>query len=298
MGMSARYNLASKMAEILTNLDYPSQDLGYQTFLYSSENELRKLFEFLIDKLPKEQNADIGEDQDELDVKKVRHKEISEALSPSKPLKTENEIFETESFSSWDVEEMKDEELFKLLPKETRAAAIDARIKMNALVQQNEELKQQNVETVSDLPSETRSSEAEVVTDGIQNERVLLSSNLEKDMVNESKENERKIQDERKTQELKRKEQDAEEKAKLEALKNRKETLQKEIEALQNDYKKSVKTLKKNKVEIITQNEKFKTLQIEKEEKEKSLEKRKKIMELMPSGEENLQKLREIIAKK
>ena len=74
------------------------------------------------------------------------------------------------------------------------------------------------------------------------------------------------------------------EKAKLEALKNRKETLQKEIEALQNDYKKSVKTLKKNKVEIITQNEKFKTLQTEKEEKEKSLEKRKKIMELMPSG--------------
>ena len=64
--MSARYNLASKMAEILANLDYPSQDLGYQTFLYSSENELRKLFEFLIDKLPKEQNADIGEDQDEL----------------------------------------------------------------------------------------------------------------------------------------------------------------------------------------------------------------------------------------
>ena len=41
--MSARYNLASKMAEILANLDYPSQDLGYQTFLYSSENELRKL---------------------------------------------------------------------------------------------------------------------------------------------------------------------------------------------------------------------------------------------------------------
>ena len=56
----------------------------------------------------------------------------------------------------------------------------------------------------------SRSSEAEVVPDGIQNETVVVSSNLEKDMVNESKENERKIQDERKTQELKRKEQDAE----------------------------------------------------------------------------------------
>ena len=47
----------------------------------------------------------------------VKHREISEALTSPKPLKTEAEIFETESFSSWDVEEMKDEDLFKLLPK-------------------------------------------------------------------------------------------------------------------------------------------------------------------------------------
>ena len=84
----------------------------------------------------------------------------------------------------------------------------------------------------------------------------------------------------------------------MEALKTRKEALQNELEQLQVDYKKSVQTLKNNKVEIISQNEKFKTLLTEKEEKEKSLEKRKKIMELMPSGEENLQKLREIISKK
>ena len=36
---------------------------------------------------------------------------------------------------------MTDEELFRLLPKETRAAALDARIKLCSLIQQNEELK-------------------------------------------------------------------------------------------------------------------------------------------------------------
>ena len=43
-------------------------------------------------------------------------------------------------FDAWDVQ-MTDEELFRLLPKETRAAALDARIKLCSLIQQNEELK-------------------------------------------------------------------------------------------------------------------------------------------------------------
>ena len=41
------------------------------------------------------------------DGKTIRHKEISEALESPKPLKTEDDMFETQSFSSWDVEEMK-----------------------------------------------------------------------------------------------------------------------------------------------------------------------------------------------
>ena len=74
------------------------------------------------------------------------------------------------------------------------------------------------------------------------------------------------------------------EKAKLEALENRKETLQKELEELQIVYKKSVKSLKANKLEIKNHEEKIQNFIYEKEEKSKNLEKRKKIMELMPSG--------------
>ena len=84
----------------------------------------------------------------------------------------------------------------------------------------------------------------------------------------------------------------------MQALKEQKEMLQKELEQLQIDYKKSVKNLKSSKLELKNQGEKMEVLIVEKEDKEKSLEKRKKIMELMPSGEENLQKLREIVAKK
>merc|ERR550534_2255906 len=106
------------------------------------------------------------------------------------------------------------------------------------------------------------------------------------------------MENERKTELLKIVEQESKEKAKLEALENRKETLQKELEELQSDYKKSIQSLKANKLEIKNHEEKIQNFILQKEEKSKNLEKRKKIMELMPSGEENLQKLREIIAKK
>lgn len=35
-------------------MGYTGGDLGYQTFLYSSEAEIRKIFMFLVEKLPKD----------------------------------------------------------------------------------------------------------------------------------------------------------------------------------------------------------------------------------------------------
>ena len=53
--MSARYKFGSKLAELCLELGFHGQqDLGYQTFMYSNENDLRTVFMFLIDKLPKE----------------------------------------------------------------------------------------------------------------------------------------------------------------------------------------------------------------------------------------------------
>ncbi len=50
-----RYNMSSKLAEYLQKLGYPGgEDLGYQTFLYGTEKELRNVFLFLLDKMPKD----------------------------------------------------------------------------------------------------------------------------------------------------------------------------------------------------------------------------------------------------
>jgi hypothetical protein len=47
--------MSSKLAEHLTRLGYSGgDDLGYQTFLYGTEKELRNVFLFLLEKLPKE----------------------------------------------------------------------------------------------------------------------------------------------------------------------------------------------------------------------------------------------------
>lgn len=51
--MVARYNLGMALATACSDLGYKG-DLGYQTFLYSNESEIRRIFMFLFEKLPKE----------------------------------------------------------------------------------------------------------------------------------------------------------------------------------------------------------------------------------------------------
>jgi hypothetical protein len=47
--------MSSKLAEHLQKLGYPGgEELGYQTFLYGTEKELRNVFLFLLDKMPKD----------------------------------------------------------------------------------------------------------------------------------------------------------------------------------------------------------------------------------------------------
>ena len=128
--MSARYKMGSKLAELCQNLGF--QDLGYHTFLYSNESDLRSLFMFLIDKLPKDNDIDKDFEPSEISTRE----KISQAMKLASNDECQK-VQEThqEAFSAWDVTEMTDDELFKLLPKETRAAALDAKIKLNSLIQ-------------------------------------------------------------------------------------------------------------------------------------------------------------------
>ncbi|XP_071847669.1 coiled-coil domain-containing protein 22 homolog [Apostichopus japonicus] len=52
-GMSARYRLGTDLANACVNLGWRGE-IGYQTFLYSNDVEIRRILMFLIEKLPKE----------------------------------------------------------------------------------------------------------------------------------------------------------------------------------------------------------------------------------------------------
>ncbi|XP_062513614.1 coiled-coil domain-containing protein 22 homolog [Corticium candelabrum] len=54
--MSARFRVGTDLANACKDLGYRS-DIGYQTFLYPNNADLRKLFMFLVEKLPKESAA-------------------------------------------------------------------------------------------------------------------------------------------------------------------------------------------------------------------------------------------------
>lgn len=56
-GMSARFRLGTSLAQACQELGYQGE-VGYQTFLYSSEPEIRRLLLFLVEKLPRDDAED------------------------------------------------------------------------------------------------------------------------------------------------------------------------------------------------------------------------------------------------
>lgn len=75
--MVERYNLGMTLASACTELGFKG-DLGYQTFLYSSEAEMRRIFMFLIEKLPKESEKIVDQ---QLGAGAVMARAISEEIS-------------------------------------------------------------------------------------------------------------------------------------------------------------------------------------------------------------------------
>ncbi|XP_030836792.1 coiled-coil domain-containing protein 22 homolog [Strongylocentrotus purpuratus] len=61
-GMSARFRLGTDLANALQSLGFRG-DMGYQTFLYPNEADIRRLMMFLVEKLPKESVTSTDEPQ-------------------------------------------------------------------------------------------------------------------------------------------------------------------------------------------------------------------------------------------
>lgn len=77
--MSARYRLGSTLASICTELGYKGE-IGYQTFMYSNETDLRKIFLFLFENLPKESEKALDEP---LNITSLILKEVGSSLTRS-----------------------------------------------------------------------------------------------------------------------------------------------------------------------------------------------------------------------
>lgn len=75
--MSGKYRLGSTLASACKDLGYKGE-IGYQTFLYSNETDLRKIFLFLFENLPKETEKSLDEP---LNKNALILKEVSSVLS-------------------------------------------------------------------------------------------------------------------------------------------------------------------------------------------------------------------------
>ncbi|XP_077975450.1 coiled-coil domain-containing protein 22-like [Styela clava] len=62
-GMSARFRIGSTLAQACQSAGYRS-DIGYQTFLYSNEADIRRLFMFLVEKLPRKKDESVEQTTD------------------------------------------------------------------------------------------------------------------------------------------------------------------------------------------------------------------------------------------
>ncbi len=283
-------------------LGYTSKDLGYQTFLYANESEIRSIFMFLIDKLPKEK-----EDASDVNVAMTKKDEVkmqvaSSIRSPNSDRKSQ--VKESKPFSAWDLEFLTDEELFRLLPRETRAAAIDAKIKINSLIQKNEEQKLEN----SDVNASNSSiSEPVVVEELVESkEEVLVDSESAGVAVPALAEDESDAADAQ-VEDVDNHNGDVVSKTKpalpsqdqkLEALRTKKAMLEEELKELQGVYKSERNSLIESKRGMAEDCDKMADLQTVLANKKQILEKRKQVLTLLPDGLENVQKKKGIIAKK
>ncbi|KAM7356573.1 coiled-coil domain-containing protein 22 homolog [Cochliomyia hominivorax] len=88
--MAQRFTVATSLAEMCSTCGYRG-DIGYQTFLYPNVVDIRRLFMFLIEQLPKEQMGTLkdGEQEDEDDfellMREIRKKMTQQLKAPWVP---------------------------------------------------------------------------------------------------------------------------------------------------------------------------------------------------------------------
>uniref|UniRef100_A0A1B6C265 CCDC22 N-terminal domain-containing protein n=1 Tax=Clastoptera arizonana TaxID=38151 RepID=A0A1B6C265_9HEMI len=84
--MSGKFKIGGALAEACTELGYTGE-IGYQTFLYPNEGDIRKVFIFLIEKLPRDSDKSIIQTEDSAPTlrQSISHKLKEDLSTPWSP---------------------------------------------------------------------------------------------------------------------------------------------------------------------------------------------------------------------
>jgi len=83
--MAAKYRVGQEIAQACLDLGYKGE-IGYQTFLYSGETEIRRILMFLVERLPKEETAFLREPtSSELFLSRIKCKTREQLTKPWLP---------------------------------------------------------------------------------------------------------------------------------------------------------------------------------------------------------------------
>ena len=316
-GMSARFNFGTKLADECRGLGCPG-DLGYQTFLYASDKEVRNILIFLIEKLPRqEESISAGPESYLTRLKRSVADKVEKDLKSEETNKAKirsNE--ECEPFCSCVIcyPPEQSPNIFDSLPRETRNSAfgntksrahkfslLPSIIDTHAILKtkldtenaqnQQKETKNHMIKVLKHEFSEAKESE--------EIKKKELLDNIEKPLMDTyyfTKAQDEKVEDEGKVSEAPKSTAENEMKTKK-LLIEQKQEIEKVIEnktAVYKDLRSS----------LINQNKEIAELQLRKKTVEETLlkadeemEKHQKILKLLPDGEENLNKLINIVQK-
>jgi len=306
--MSARFNMGTKCAQYCLELGYPDKNLGYQAFLYSNdEKELRNVFMFLVDKLPKETQVP---DFKEVDFKdEVKHQvasQISNQLESEwrAPPVTQNvdvKRVECDEFCSCELCLDDDEvgDVMSILPSETWASYMAAgssgsrKIQMNKSTPTaaglNPNVGNVNQELIDNQPQKTYDiddSPIEKVDQLPVNQNGLIESRSESNCdINDSADGQQQ-QGYAKAEQVE-----------IDALNEERIALEKEIEELKAAYRTTrdkngeVKSAIEEGQALITE------MSADLEKETQASEKRDKLLSLLPECDENQAKMAAIVKK-
>ena len=315
--MSARFNFGTKLAEECRGLGCPG-DLGYQTFLYASDKEVRNILIFLIEKLPRqEESVSSGPESFLTRLKKSVADKVEKDLKSGEPSKAKTRTNEEcEPFCScvlcYPPEQSPN--IFDALPRETRNSAFGnfksktQRYSLLPSIIDTHALLKTNLDTTNDQnqQKETKDNLIKVLKHEFlvagKSEEIKKEESVEDigkplmDTYYFTKVQDRKDEDEAHMPEATKNTAENERKTKK-LLVEQKQEMEMVIESKTAIYKDLRSALINHNKEIAELKSRKKKVEETMAKADEEMEKHQKILKLLPDGEENLHTLINIVQK-